>query len=220
MIRVGVLALQGDFAKHKQMLSTLGAYVIEVRKKTDLSLCQGLVLPGGESTVMLKQIEFFSLRQAIADFAKTKPLFGTCAGLILMSQAILTLNKCKSGNSSPAQASKLQYSDKVPGYEQHSLPFALLDIEVERNAFGRQVDSFQADLQLCSVCFQTGVFPAFFIRAPRIRRWAEQVQVLASLDEEPVLIEQGLHLAASFHPELTSDPRIHLHFLRKIQNTI
>lgn len=188
-MRIGVLALQGDFAKHVEVLRSLGVEVQEVRKPQDLELCDGLIIPGGESTVMLRQMEFIQMRQPLLTFAQQKPLFGTCAGLILMSQNI---------QSSPLQ------------------PLKLLDVEVERNAFGRQVESFQAFVSLEFMPGHSKTFPAFFIRAPRIRKCGQDVQVLARLENEPILVRQGHHLGASFHPELTADPQVHQYFIEMV----
>lgn len=186
---VGVLALQGAFAKHAEVLLSLGAKVIEVRKPSDLLTCDGLIIPGGESTTMMKQIEFINFRNTLLEFAAQKPVFGTCAGLILMSKHII--------------ADSMQ-------------PFQLLDIEVERNAFGRQAESFQTDLEIRLAPGYSKVVPALFIRAPRIRHVSEKVLVLADWQGEPVLVQQGFHLGASFHPELTTDPTIHSYFLRLV----
>lgn len=189
-MRIGVLALQGDFAKHIEVLRSLGVEVKEVRKPQDLVNCQGLIIPGGESTVMLRQMEFIQMRQPLLAFAQEKPLFGTCAGLILMSQDI---------QSSPLR------------------PLRLLDVEVERNAFGRQIESFQAFVSLELMPGHSKTFPAFFIRAPRIRKWGKEIQILAKLEDEPILIRQGHHLGASFHPELTADPQVHQYFIEMVR---
>lgn len=183
----GVLALQGAFAKHSEMLRSLGAHVIEVRTPSELARCDALVVPGGESTTMMKQMAFIGLTEPLRDFARHKPVFGTCAGLILMSDRIL--------------------SDAME-------PLHLLDIAVERNAFGRQADSFQTTLD---VAFEPGKkerVPALFIRAPRIRSVGEHVRVLASYEGEAVLVQQGRHLAATFHPELTASMAIHAYFMK------
>lgn len=192
---IGVLALQGDFSKHVDVLRSLGVEVQEVRKPQDLENCQGLIIPGGESTVMLRLIEFIGMRQPLLDFAEQKPLFGTCAGLILMSKSI---------QSSPF------------------LPLKLLDVEVERNAFGRQVNSFQSfiSLELKAEKFKpkhSKIFSAFFIRAPRIKKWGKEVEVLARFEGEPILVRQGHHLGASFHPELTPDPEVHRYFIEMVR---
>lgn len=190
-MRIGVLALQGDFAKHMEVLRTLGIEACEVRKPQDLESCQGLIIPGGESTVMLRQIDFIQMRAPLLRFAQDKPLLGTCAGLILMSKNI--------------QHSSLQ-------------PLQLLNIEVERNAFGRQIESFQASVSIEFMPGQSKVFPAFFIRAPRIRNCGQEIKVLAKLNEEPILVQQGHHLGTSFHPELTADPQVHQYFIELVKS--
>lgn len=188
---IGVLALQGAFKKHLEMLLSLGANAIEVRKVEDLAHCDALIIPGGESTTILKQIDFVGLEQPLKDFASQKPIFGTCAGLILISHEIL--------------------KDKMK-------PFNLLNISVERNAFGRQCESFQAEVELHLSGVKSRHFPAIFIRAPRIRAVGEEVQVLAAFEGEPILVRQGIHLGATFHPELTSNPAIHQYFLHLVKN--
>lgn len=192
-MRIGVLALQGDFSKHAEVLRSLGVEVQEVRKAEDLESCQGLIIPGGESTVILRQMDFIQMREAFLEFARQKPVFGTCAGLIIMSQKV--------------QAFSLQ-------------PLQLLDIEVERNAFGRQIESFQAIVSLELTPEHSNTFPAFFIRAPRIKKWGKEVQILAKLDDEPILVRQGHHMGASFHPELTTDPQIHQYFIDMVRQSI
>lgn len=190
-MRIGVLALQGDFAKHAEVLRSLGIEVQEVRKPQDLFQCEGLIIPGGESTVILRQINFIGLREPLLDFARQKPIFGTCAGLILMSANI--------------QSSQLE-------------PLQLLSIEIERNAFGRQIESFQASIVLNLSADHSKIFPAYFIRAPRILSCGKEVEILARLEGEPVLVRQGHHLGATFHPELTSDPLIHQYFIELVEN--
>ncbi len=187
---VGVLALQGDFSKHVEVLRSLGVEVQEVRKPQDLANCDGLIIPGGESTVILRQLEFIGLREPLLRFAQEKPVFGTCAGLILMSKEV--------------QPPSLQ-------------PLQLLDIVVERNAFGRQIESFQAFIHLELDPHHFKVFPAFFIRAPRIRVCGKGVQILATYDGEPVFVRQGHLLGSSFHPELTADPLIHQYFIEMVR---
>lgn len=190
MVVVGVLALQGDFAKHIIFLRSIGVEAKEVRKVEDLEGCDGLIIPGGESTVMIRQIEFIHMREALSAFAKEKPLFGTCAGLILMSKQI---------QNSPLQS------------------LGLIDVAVERNAFGRQVESFQARVEVTLQSEHVKNIPAFFIRAPRIREVGKEVEVLGTFRGEPVLVRQGHHLGASFHPELTTDPAVHLYFIDMIK---
>lgn len=190
---IGVLALQGAFAKHAEVLQALGAGVIEVRKPADLEICDALVIPGGESTTMMKQMEFIDFFDAFRQFSAQKPVFGTCAGLILMSQKIIGDTMC---------------------------PFQLLDVEVERNAFGRQVESFHTDIDFRIKPGHTKQIPAVFIRAPRIREVRDRVEVLARFEDEPVLIRQGFHLGATFHPELTADHTIHAYFLSLVAENL
>jgi len=189
-LNVGVLALQGAFAKHAEMLIRLGVNVVEVRKPSDLSLCDALIIPGGESTTISKQIHFINFADPFCRFAEVKPVFGTCAGLILMSHKI--------------EGDAMQ-------------PFNLLDVVVERNAFGRQVESFETKVDYNTEKGTNISIPAVFIRAPRIKGVGKDVKILATLNDEPVLVQQGFHLGSTFHPELTSDPTIHLHFLHLIK---
>lgn len=183
---IGVLALQGAFAKHAETLQSLGAGVVEVRRPADLEACDALVIPGGESTTMMKQMVFIDFADAFRQFSAKKPVFGTCAGLILMSHKII--------------------GDKMQ-------PFQLINVEVERNAFGRQVESFHTDIDVELKPGHMKEVPAVFIRAPRIRQVGEGVEVLARFEEEPVLVRQGFHLGATFHPELTQDHTVHAYFL-------
>lgn len=183
---IGVLALQGDFSRHIKVLHSLGVKTIEVRKPEDLAQCSGLIIPGGESTVMLKQLDFIQMREKLIQFAKTKPVFGTCAGLILMSSSVI---------DSPMK------------------PLGILDISVERNAFGRQIESFRAPVDLCLPARDVHPISAIFIRAPRIRFSPSHVQILATYENEPVLVQQGHHLGASFHPELTDNTAVHEYFI-------
>lgn len=188
-LKIGVLALQGAFAKHIAMLQGLGAEAIEVRKSEELKRCDALIIPGGESTTMMRQIRFIELEEPLKHFAKEKPVFGTCAGLILISKEI--------------------FSDVM-------VPFGLLDIAVQRNAFGRQAESFKADIEVKLGKSPARPFKAVFIRAPRIMRVGEKVDVLAHFEGEAVLVRQGKYLGATFHPELTHDPSIHDYFLKMI----
>jgi len=184
--RVGVLALQGDFQAHERALTRAGAEAVEVRSASDLDRVQGLVIPGGESTTMMKLLEEEKLLGPLREFGRERPIFGTCAGAILLATDIA---------NSP----------------QSSL--GLMDMQVERNAYGRQLDSRIARLHAEGM---QGELEAVFIRAPIIRRVGEDAKVLASYQGDPVLVEHGRHLAATFHPELTDDSRVHLMFLQKI----
>ncbi len=185
-MRVGVLALQGDFAAHAARLSDLGAAAVAVRTAGELAGVDALVLPGGESTAMLRLMEPEGLLDAIGvRLAKGLPVLATCAGVILLAAGVR-----------PAQRS-----------------LAALDVDVTRNAYGRQLHSVVAPVSLASGLGAPAVMEAVFIRAPRIDRVGRQVEVLARRDEDPVLVRQGAVLAATFHPELSADPRVHCWFL-------
>ena len=192
MKRVGVLSLQGDFAAHGAALERAGAEPVYVRERAQFGAIDGLVIPGGESTTMLKLLHYENLFDDVVEFGRCKPVFGTCAGAILMAKDV----------SSPAQES-----------------FGLMDIAVERNGYGRQLDSRVVELDTAAEFTQragAGKLEAVFIRAPIIRRVDAGVKVLAEYDGTAVLVEQGRHLAATFHPELTKDARVHALFLEKL----
>ena len=192
MKKVGVLSLQGDFAAHGAALERAGALPVYIREREQLSDIDGLIIPGGESTTMLKLLRYENLFDDLAEFGRRKPVFGTCAGAILMAKDV----------SNPTQES-----------------LGLMDIAIERNAYGRQIDSRVVELDP-DADFERRTAPgkleAVFIRAPIIRRIDKGVRVLMGYDGDPVLIEQGKHLAATFHPELTNDPRVHSLFLGKL----
>ena len=188
--KVGVLALQGASARHASVLGRLGAEPVAVRTPAQLDGVDALVLPGGESTTMSMLLESSGLFDAIAGrLAEGMPAFGTCAGMILLGRDIL--------DGRPDQRS-----------------WGVLDIGVRRNAFGRQVDSFEADLAVAGV--EGAPVHAVFIRAPVVDRVGDDVEVLASVDGRPVLVRQGHVLAAAFHPELGDDARLHELFLRQV----
>jgi len=183
-MKIGVLALQGDFHAHREALRRAGADVREVRRCAELDGVQGLVIPGGESTTLLNLMQdepWFEALRAFHD--RGAALFGTCAGAILLSR-------------------------RVVGPEQPSLE--LLDAVIERNAYGRQRESFETEL---SVDALGGSIHAMFIRAPRFRAVGSGVEILGRLDGEPVLVRQGRVLAGTFHPELTGDGRLHRYFV-------
>ena len=192
MKKVGVLSLQGDFAAHGAALERAGALPVYVRERSQLAEIEGLILPGGESSTMLKLLHYENLFDELAAFGRRKPMFGTCAGAILMARDV----------TNPAQES-----------------LNLMDIEVERNAYGRQLDSRVVELK-AEPEFEERTAPgkleAVFIRAPIIRRAANGTRVLAEYEGDPVLIEQGRHLVSTFHPELTRDARVHSLFLEKL----
>ncbi len=184
--RVGVLALQGDFEAHEKALQRAGADAVEVRSAAQLKDVDALVIPGGESSTMLKLIDYEHMLQPLREFGETHPIFGTCAGAILLATEV----------TNPRQES-----------------LGLMDIEVERNGYGRQLDSRIASLKPEGI---EGGLEAVFIRAPIIRRVGEKARVLARYQGDPVLVEQGRHLVATFHPELTADSRVHKLFLEKV----
>jgi pyridoxal 5'-phosphate synthase pdxT subunit len=177
-MKVGVLAVQGNFREHVAVLRRLGAEVVEVRLPEELEGLDGLVIPGGESTAISRLARLYGLEEAIRRFRGA--LFGTCAGMILLDRGHL----------------------------------GLVDLEVDRNAYGRQVASFEADLELEG---EDEPLRGVFIRAPRVRETGPEVEVLAELDGEPVLLRQGRILVASFHPELTDDTRVHERFLELVR---
>ncbi len=181
---VGVLALQGAFAAHSDCLASIGVQSVEVRTPEQLNSVGALLMPGGESSTMSQLLESSGLFDPIAArIADGMPVFGTCAGMILLASEILD------GRS-----------------DQRS--FSAIDLSVRRNAFGRQVDSFEATINS-----SVGDFHGVFIRAPRIERVGDGVEVLGSINDEPVLVRQGNVLAASFHPELSNDARVHEYFV-------
>jgi 5'-phosphate synthase pdxT subunit len=177
-MRIGVLALQGNFREHAAMLRRLGADPVEVRKPEQLAGLDGLVIPGGESTTFMRLMRLYGLEDAIRRFEQ--PVLGTCAGLIVLDRDHL----------------------------------GLLDLEAERNAYGRQVASFEADLELTG---NEKPLRGVFIRAPRVQHAGENVEVLGELAGEPVLLRQGRFLVATFHPELTDDTRVHELFLDAVR---
>ncbi|HIN04752.1 MAG TPA: pyridoxal 5'-phosphate synthase glutaminase subunit PdxT [Dehalococcoidia bacterium] len=190
-MEVGVLAIQGDFAEHIATLESLGVEAREIRLPHQLETIGGLIIPGGESTTLSRLMTLYDLRDPIAAMAaQGKALWGTCAGMIMMAQEIT---------------------------EEDPVPLGIMDIGVHRNAYGRQVDSFELDLPITGFAGPDSSqvsFHCVFIRAPMINRLGDGVNVLASLpDGEPVAVQQGKVMATSFHPELTNDTRFHAHFL-------
>jgi pyridoxal 5'-phosphate synthase pdxT subunit len=181
---VGVLALQGDFLAHLKAVERAGARAVEVRTAQQLEMCHGLIIPGGESTTMLKLLDIEKMTDAVLAFGARKPIYGTCAGAILLAHEV----------THPAQAS-----------------LDLMDISVERNGYGRQVDS-----RIAKVTGDGGEFEAVFIRAPIIRKVGAGARVLASYEGDPVWVEQGRHMVTTFHPELTEDARVHRRFVEKL----
>ncbi|MGO9208934.1 MAG: pyridoxal 5'-phosphate synthase glutaminase subunit PdxT [Terriglobales bacterium] len=185
---IGVLAIQGDFDAHRRRLEQLGAEVVLVKKPEQLDAVDALVIPGGESTTFLKFLEKGGFLDKLREFVRAKPAFGTCAGAILLASEV----------ADPPQPS-----------------LGALDISVRRNAYGRQLDSFigEGDTQLPG-----GPLEMVFIRAPKIERVGPKVEVLAREKNDPVLVRQGKIMAATFHPELSDDTRVHAEFLKLVRN--
>ena len=177
-LKIGVLAVQGNFREHAAMLRRLGAEAVEVRKPEQLEGLDGLVIPGGESTTFMRLMRLYGLDEALRTFAG--PVLGTCAGMIVLDRGHL----------------------------------GLMDVEVDRNAYGRQVASFETDVELAG---EDEPLRGVFIRAPRVRDHGAGVEVLAEHDGEAVLLRQGRFLVASFHPELTEDTRVHELFLDQVR---
>jgi 5'-phosphate synthase pdxT subunit len=195
-LRIGILALQGAFLEHANVLRKVGAIPVEVRLPQDLVGLDGLIIPGGESTTIGKLAAQFGLIEPLLDFiAEGKAVWGTCAGLIFLAKDI-----------------------GATGSGGHVVPqrLELMDIKVDRNAFGRQVDSFEIDLQPSFAAAEP--FRAVFIRAPRIESVGQAVEILAQLDNgDIVAARQGNLLVTAFHPELTDDPRFHQYFLNMVR---
>jgi 5'-phosphate synthase pdxT subunit len=186
-VRIGVLAIQGDFAAHVNALQEAGAEAVLVRKPEQLADVDGLVIPGGESTTFLKFLERDGFLGALQEFVRSRPSFGTCAGCILLAKEVLH----------PAQQS-----------------LGVLDATVERNAYGRQIDSV---IESAETKLDGGPLEMVYIRAPRIVKTGPEVTVLAERDGFPVLVEQGKILAATFHPELSADRRVHARFVELVR---
>jgi len=193
-MKIGVLALQGDFAEHIVMLRRIGVHTVEVRLPDHLDGLDGLIIPGGESTTIGKLATAYKLIEPLRQFGRQKPIWGTCAGAIFLSKDV---------------------------HRQQPL-LGLMEITIARNAFGRQVDSFEIDLEvpvLRQVDPTGGAYHAVFIRAPLIESVQKETQVLASLPNGKIVaVQQGRLLATSFHPELTADDRFHRYFLTLTNN--
>lgn len=192
-MKIGVLALQGAFIEHSKMLKKLGVDVCEVRLPEHLEGTSGLIIPGGESTTIMKLLKQFNLLEPIKEKAfKGFPVFGTCAGAICMAKNVV--------NSHPIKMETL----------------GLMDITIQRNAFGRQVDSFEAGLKIKTL--GEPPFPAVFIRAPIIKNVGENIELVFSLEDGTIVAaRQGNLLAVSFHPELSKDTRLHKYFIEIIE---
>ncbi len=188
MIKIGVLALQGAVREHIRSLEACGVEAVAVKRKEDLEDLDGLILPGGESTAMRRLIDKYDFMDALKEFAHVgKPMFGTCAGLILLAKELV-------------------------GYSEPHI--GVMDIKVERNSFGRQVDSFEADLAIKDVAES---FPAVFIRAPHIVEAGENVEILSKHEDRIVAARDGQFLGCSFHPELTDNHRLTAYFVEMVK---
>ena len=192
MPTIGVLAIQGDFLEHRHVLARLGVDAPEVRLPSELDGLDGLIIPGGESTTIVQLIDIYGFRSVLADRVRDGlPVWGTCAGMIVLADSL---------------------TDRRPE------PLHLMNIDVSRNAFGSQVDSFEADLDIESV--EGPAFRGVFIRAPIVNRAGDGVRVLAALpDGRPVAVRQDTMLATAFHPELTDDDRVHDLFRRIVEGS-
>ncbi|MCM3729845.1 pyridoxal 5'-phosphate synthase glutaminase subunit PdxT [Neobacillus cucumis] len=188
MIKIGVLALQGAVREHIKSLEACGVEAVAVKRKEELENLDGLILPGGESTAMRRLIDKYDFMDALKEFARAgKPMFGTCAGLILLAKELV-------------------------GYDESHI--GVMDIKVERNSFGRQVDSFEADLTIKGVADS---FPAVFIRAPHIVEAGENVEILSKHNDRIVAAREGQFLGCSFHPELTENHEITAYFVEMVK---
>ena len=184
---IGVLALQGDYSKHIQILELLDFKVLEVRYPSELSLIEGLVIPGGESTTISDLMERANFHDQIKNFATTKPILGTCAGLIMMSKNV---------------------------EDDHVKSLGILDISVNRNAYGRQIESFTSEIEV-SLNGNNHSILAAFIRAPKINKIGKNVKVLSYFKNEPVVVKEGHHLGLAFHPELVKTTFFHNYIFRE-----
>jgi len=185
--KVGVLALQGNYNQHQRILDILGVNNILVKYPQDLENCNLLIIPGGESTAISKQVERNNFRKPILKFAKNHSIFGTCAGMILLSS-----------------------SEKSTNLD----PLSIMDFKVDRNAYGRQIDSFFGNL--CLEFNGTDSFKGLFIRAPKISCLGKGIEVLATYENQPVMVTNGRHFATTFHPEIGDDCRIHEYIMENI----
>ena len=192
MIKIGVLELQGNFESHHKILKKLGYDSVGVKNSSDLECLDGLVLPGGESTTMSLLIDSFNLRDSLLDFSKNKPILGTCAGLILMAKNIENESKVN--------------------------PLGILDVTVDRNAYGRQIMSKKEQINMK---FDSKLidFQVTLIRAPKIKGMGNEIQVLLELDDSPIAIYNGMHMGLSFHPELNGVTLFHNSLFRGLVNS-
>jgi len=190
-MNIGILALQGNYSQHKNIMDILGIQNILIRYANQLDKCDALIIPGGESTTMTKHIDNNNLRSHLKLFAKSNPIMGTCAGMIMLSNTISNKNM---------------------------RPLKVMDFQIERNAWGRQIDSFSGNIDLTFENNQS--LRGVFIRAPKICNIGNKIQVLGTYNSEPVLLTNGMHIVSSFHPEIGNDLRIHKYFINQVNETI
>ncbi len=188
-LQIGVLALQGDFERHEHQLSLVGAHPVQVRLPSELDQLDGLIIPGGESTTMNYLVDRYNLRNSLLAFGVVRPIWGTCAGMIMLAKNI---------------------EDNLSDVE----PFGLIDIDVVRNGYGRQVFSFTDEVE-ATLNGSPITLNATFIRAPRVTRAGSGVTILAHYRNSPVLVAQGRVMASSFHSELENDTRVLEYFLKQ-----
>ena len=186
-MKIGILALQGNYHQHKKVIDILGVQNILLRHADELDQCDSLIIPGGESTTISKQIDNNNLRNILTEYSTTNPIMGTCAGMIMLSSSVPTDNM---------------------------IPLNIMDFQVKRNAWGGQVHSFSEDIYLDFDRDRS--FHAVFIRAPKISRIGKSLQVLSAYDDEPILVSDGMHIVSTFHPEIGNDFRIHEYFINHI----
>jgi 5'-phosphate synthase pdxT subunit len=191
-LKIGVLSLQGDFKNHIDILKELNINVKEVKYSNDFDSLDGLIIPGGESTAISNLIVQQGLYEVIEKFVNTKPVYGTCAGLILLSSRIMDSNNFKKNINL----------------------FKVLDIEIERNGWGRQIDSFVQEIKIKP--FKKD-YKAIFIRAPKIKSLHKSIEILSEFSDTPVMIKKGYILGTTFHPELTKDIRVHEYFINMVK---
>jgi 5'-phosphate synthase pdxT subunit len=191
-MKIGVIAVQGDFERHQKILNKIQIDNIPVRTPQHLDQCDALIIPGGETTTLIKLFKAYQLFKGIQEFAKTKAIMGTCAGLIVLSKRV--------------------HNPSLPSLE-------LIDIEVTRNAYGRQVDSFIGEVNV-TLREENITFEGIFIRAPKIKKVGEGATSIGFHQKDAVIAENQSILVTTFHPELTDDTRIHEYFLHKAQNIL
>ena len=184
---IGILALQGNFIQHKKFVDKIGVQNILVRHPNEIDQCDSLIIPGGESTTISKQIDNNQFRKKLIDFSLKNPILGTCAGMIMLSTSVPIINMT---------------------------PLNIMDFQIKRNAWGRQVHSFSEDIYLDFDKDRS--FHAVFIRAPKISRIGKSLQVLSTYNDEPILMSDGMHIVSTFHPEIGNDFRIHEYFINHI----